>query len=207
MELRESIGIFKRRWILAVVLFVVVVGGAFAWSYTRPKHYTTSISFAVNTVASTQANEYQYGGYYALQAADLFSQTVVSWLQTPSVLVSIYSRANLPTDVNSLSSLTSRFKTKKYSAQNIVVTYSSPTESEAHKLATALSTEISTRTASLNQNAQNKSQFEVVAGDPVVVLAHPNPVLIAAASAVVALTLILFLVPFVEYFAVMPSVQ
>ncbi len=204
MELRESMALFRRRWGLSVALFVIVVGGAFAWSYLRPRHYTTSISFAVNGTTTVQTTEYQYGGYYALQAADLFSQTVVSWFQTPSVLVSIYDRAGIPSHVDTLQNLTARFKTKKYSAQNIVVTYASPTESEGRQIATALAAEISTRTSSLNQVEKDKPQFEVVSGNPVIVLAKPDPVLIGIASFVVALTLLLFLVPLVEYLSVKP---
>ncbi len=199
--------LYKRRWKLSIALLVVVVGGAFAWSYLRPHYYTTSISFAVNGATEVQTNQYQYGGYYALQAADLFSQTVVSWLQTPSVLVSIYDRAGLPSHVDTLQNLSSRFKTKKYSAQNIVVTYSTSTESEGQKIATALAAEISSRTASLNQVAQDKSQFEVVSANPVVVLAKPNPILIALAALVVALTLIVFLIPLVEYLSVKPRIE
>jgi hypothetical protein len=204
MELRESLVLYKRRWKLSAVLFVIVIGGAFAWSYLRPQYYTTSISFAVNGTTAVQTSDYQYGGYYALQAADLFSQTVVSWFQTPSVLVSIYDRAGIPSHVDTLQNLTARFKTKKYSAQNIVVTYASPTESEAQKVATALAAEISSRTSSLNQVAQDKPQFEVVSGNPVTVLAKPNPSLIAIASFIIALTLLVFLVPLVEYLSVKP---
>lgn len=207
MELRDSLMLYRRRWVLSVILLVIVVGSAYAWSYLRPKYYTTSISFAVNGTTAVQTNEYQYGGYYALQAADLFSQTVVSWLQTPSVLVSIYDRAGIPSHVDTLQNLTSRFKTKKYSAQNIVVTYASPTESEGRQIATALATEISSRTANLNQVAQDKPQFEVVSADPVIVLTKPNPLLIGFASLVVALTLVVFLIPLIEYLSVKPRVE
>jgi len=204
MELRESLILFKRRWKLSAALFVIVIGGAFAWSYLRPQYYTTSISFAVNGATAVQTTEYQYGGYYALQAADLFSQTVVSWFKTPSVLVSIYNRAGIPSRFDTLQNLTSRFKTKKYSAQNIVVMYSSPTESEGRQVAAALAAEISARTSDLNQVAADKPQFEVVSGSPVIVLAKPNPVLIGIASFIVALTLLVFLVPLVEYLSTKP---
>ncbi|MFH0828649.1 MAG: hypothetical protein V1907_00495 [Candidatus Kerfeldbacteria bacterium] len=204
MELRDSISLFRKRKALAIALIVIVIGGAYAWSYLRPVHYSTSISFAVNRINKEQTAEYQYDGYYALQAADLFSQTVISWLQTPSVVVSIFDRAGIYVSPDSLRSLPSRFKAKKYSAQNIVVTYSTPTEEEGKKLATALSDEIASRSSTVDRNADNKAIFEVVPSKPVIVLAKPNPLLIGIGSLIVAVTLALFLVPLVEYLSVVP---
>jgi hypothetical protein len=78
-----------------------------------------SVSFAVNRINSQSTAEYQYDGYYALQAADLFAQTVVSWFSTPSVLREVYDQASMDPEITTVSSLANRFKVKKYSAQNI----------------------------------------------------------------------------------------
>lgn len=202
MELRDSIRLFSKRKTFAVVLIIIVIGSAYAWSYLRPIRYQTSISFAVNRINKEQTTEYQYDGYYALQAADLFSQTIISWLQTPSVLVSIFDRARIAVSPDALQSLPSRFKAKKYSAQNVVVTYSTATEEEGKKIATALSEEIAARTSTIDRNADNKAIFEVVPSQSVIALAKPNPLFIGIASLIVALTLVLFLVPLAEYLSV-----
>lgn len=200
MELRDSLAVFVRRKVLGMAIIAVVVGGSYLWSYTRPTHYTTSMSFAINRVNKEQTTQYQYDGYYALQAADLFSQTVVSWLDTPSVLEGIYARAGA-TMPRTLGGLSSVFKTKKYSAQNIVVTFNTPTREEAERLSIAASDEIASRTSSVNRNADDKAIFEVITSKPVTELARPNPLLIGIMSFVVAITLAMFFVPFVDYLA------
>ncbi len=200
MELRDSLAVFVRRKTLGIAIIAIVVGGSYLWSYTRPTQYTTSMSFAINRVNKEQTTQYQYDGYYALQAADLFSQTVVSWLNTPSILERIYARAGA-TMPRTLSGLSSVFKTKKYSAQNIVVTFNTPTSEEAEKLAAAASDEIASRTSSVNRNADDKAIFEVITSKPVTELASPDPLLIGIMSFVVAVTLAMFLVPFVDYLA------
>lgn len=203
MELRDSLAVFVRRKTLGIAVIALVVGGSYAWSYSRPTHYATSMSLAINRINKEQTAQYQYDGYYALQAADLFSQTVVSWLNTPSVLKAVFERAGIPMP-KTVSGFSSIFKTKKYSAQNIVVAFTTSTSEDAAKLAAAISDEISAKTASVNRNADNKAIFEVIASTPVTDRAAPNPLLIGAVSVVVAITLALFVVPFVEYLAAAP---
>lgn len=205
MELRDSLALFSRRRGLGMAVILLVMVAAYLWSYLQPTSYITSISFAVNRVNKEETVDYQYDGYYALQASDLFSETVVSWLQTPSVLVEIYERAGLTNASNaSIRSLTSRFKTKKAAAQNIVVSYSSPTSEEASKLATAMTETITDHTATANRTAQDKALFEVQAARPVIVKVEANPILVGLASLIVGIALAAFLVPLVEYLSAAP---
>lgn len=206
MELRQSILLFKRRVKLSIVIFVLIVGGSFAWAYGQPVRYTTSLSLSVNRLSPEPTSDYQYDGFYALQAADLFAQTVVSWLQAPPVLVEIYEQAGItPPTVGSLRVLTTRFKTKKYSAQNIVVTYSSATKEEAAELAAALTKNMQQRTEAANRTAEDQALFTIQSTKPVIIKAQPNPVLLVIASTLIAITLLLFLVPLVEYLSVVPQ--
>jgi hypothetical protein len=159
---------WRYRWlILAVILIPAVLAVAFA--VTRPTSYSTSISFTVNRINKQDVKEYQYDGYYALQASDLFSETVVSWFLTPSVIVEMYDAASVPANVRDLSSLTARFKIKKYSSQNLGVTFTSSTESDAAKLAAAVVKTVEYKASQLNQSADRKALFEVVGSKPVTV--------------------------------------
>ena len=102
---------WRYRWlILAVILIPTILAVSFA--ATRPVSYTTSIAFTVNRINKQDVKEYQYDGYYALQASDLLSETVVSWFLTPSVIVEMYDAADVPANVTDFSSLTARFKIK-----------------------------------------------------------------------------------------------
>jgi capsular polysaccharide biosynthesis protein len=201
MEFRDAKRIFLKHKTLTIGLIMVVMVGAYLWQYLQPVQYVTSMSFAVNRVSKQQTTEYQYDGYYAIQAADLFSQTLVSWLQTPSVLVEIYSKAGIQTNDSSFRSLTSRFKTKKYSSQNVVVTYSASSEEQATKLGSALSDVVQQKTESANTTPDSQSLFQIAASKPVIIRSTPDPILIGAASFVVGVALALFLVPFAAYVA------
>ncbi len=199
MEFRETLNVFIRRKNLAFGIVLLIVAGAYVWAYVQPVRYTTSMSFSVNRLSRQSTPDYQFDGYYALQAADLFSQTIVSWLQTPSVLVEIYDSAGITTPVHSIRSLTSRFKTKKYSSQNIVVTFSAPSQEEAKRLATAITDVITARAKDVNRTTDDQSIFELTGSPPVIVKADPSPLLIGSISLVVGIVLALFLVPLVEY--------
>lgn len=205
MELRDSLALWSRRRGLGMTVIMLVIVAAYLWSYLQPTNYTTSISFAVNRVNKEETADYQYDGYYALQASDLFSETVVSWLQTPSILVKIYERAGVVKASNTpIRSLTSRFKTKKFAAQNIVVSYSSSSSEEASKLATAMTEEIADRTAKANRTVQDKALFEVQAARSVIVKVEVNPILVGLVSLIVGIALAAFLVPLVEYLSAAP---
>lgn len=199
MEFRDSLMVFIRRKNLTFGIILLTIAGSFLWAYVQPVRYLTSMSFSVNRISQQQTSDYQFDGYYALQAADLFSQTVVSWLQTPSVLVEISERAGSATPVTSIRSLTSRFKTKKYSSQNIVVTFAASSEDEAKRLASAVTDVITTRAQDVNRTTDNQALFGLVASQPVIVRAEPSPYLIGVVSLLVGIVLALFLVPFVEY--------
>lgn len=201
MELREAIGIYRARRPMIVMIVGVVVAGAYLWAYFQPIRYETSTSFAVNRVNKTQTADYEFDGYYALQSADLIADTVISLLQTPSVLTEIYDQAGIDIDPASFGELTSRFTTKKFSAQNIVLTFSSATDDEAKRLAQTTAEVMRSRVDSLNRSADNLALYELAASEPVILRAKPNPVMVGLGSAFAGLILALFLVPFVNYLA------
>lgn len=174
MEFRDAIHDLKRSraWILWGTLAVVAV--AVIVSALQPVTHTTSLSFSVNRIAAAESEYYEYDGYYAIQAADLFSQTVVSWFMTPSVLLEVYERAGIDPAIGSLDQFTSRFKTRKYSAQNIVVKYTERDPATAQALADAIVSIVETKAGELNKNETREALFEVRGSAPVTVEDHVN---------------------------------
>jgi hypothetical protein len=155
--------------------------------------YAVSESFAVNRVNQQTSVDYQYDGYYALQAADLFAQTVVSWFATPSVLREVYSNANLDPEITTVNSLPSRFRVKKYSAQNIVVRFSERDETRAKGLATSIRRVMEEKASRLNQTADGKALFEIVGTEPVIAPAKPSVWLWAGVALILSAGLALFI--------------
>ncbi|MFA6042965.1 MAG: hypothetical protein WC786_04720 [Patescibacteria group bacterium] len=159
---------WRYKWLVVACVLVPTIA-AVLFATTRPDKYTTSLAFTVNRINKQSTTEYQFDGYYALQASDLFAETVVSWFLTPSVIVEMYDRAGLDPQAESLGSLTSRFKIKKYSSQNIVVKFTSLTNQEASQLSDAVVAVVEEKAAALNQSADRKALFEVVGSKPVIV--------------------------------------
>lgn len=200
MELRDFTHHMRTYRILNVTLILIAGAGALVFSLTRPDQYDTSISFAVNRVNKQTTQNFEYDGYYAIQAADLFSQTVVSWFSTPSVVVEMYQKASLTPPSGSIDSLGSRFRTRKYSSQNIVVRYSAPTHNEADRLAKAIISVTQERAGLLNQSAEAKSLYNVAASTPVIVLSQPNVAVNTVVGLILGAILAVFVTSGAAYF-------
>jgi capsular polysaccharide biosynthesis protein len=161
------------RWVI-ISLVVVAVAAALLFSYLTPVYYDTSISFAINRINRQETGEYQYDGYYAIQASDLFSQTVMSWFLTPSVLLEMYDQAGIDPKIASIEELSSRIKAKKYSPQNIVVRYKERDQATADALGQSIISVTQKKAELANQTTDNKALFEVSGAKPVIVQKKPN---------------------------------
>ena len=189
MELRDYLKIYwQQRWLIGLVV-LVATATTFIVTASKPERTGVSESYAVNRLAQEATADYQYDGYYALQAVDLFSQTVVSWFLTPSVLQEMYQQANLDPEIASLNNLPSRFSVKRYSAQNIVIRFTESTPARAEKIAAAVRSVMESRAAKLNLTPEGKPLFEIVASLPVISPVKPNPWVFAAVALVLSMGL------------------
>lgn len=161
------------RWLIVGVTIIGALA-ALLFAIITPVQYDTSIAFFINRTNIVETTEYQFDGYYAIQASDLFSQTVMSWFLTPSVLLEIYDRADIDPQISSIEEITSRFKTRKYSPQNVVVRYQERDRETADKIAWAIIDVVQEKAAAANQTADEKALFEVMGGAPVIVEDRPH---------------------------------
>lgn len=166
MEKQKTLKRFIRWGVIAIVCGAVIGAGIASW---LPVKYESSLSFSVNQVNKQETTDYQFDGYYAIQASDLFSETIVSWFQTPSFLLEVYNKAGVDPRITSLDGFTSRFKMRKFSSQNLVLKFTEVSEEEAMKLSDAIIQHVEERAGELNQNAELEALFEVVGSDPVIV--------------------------------------
>lgn len=175
MELRDYLRVYwQRRWLIVTIMAIGFVV-ATVIAYTRPIQYRASTSFAINRINRQETTEYQYDGYYALQAGDLFAQTVVSWFSTPSIVQEMYQAGGVDPETVLPTKLPSRFRVKKYSAQNIVVRYTESTKERSEKLSAGIKQVLERRTSDLNQTSTGKSLFEIVGTAPVIIAGRLNP--------------------------------
>jgi len=199
MELKEHLSILKKGKTFIIIFTVVVALAAFLFTYFRPVTYSASISFAVKRI-NKQETPYYDDSYFGIQSADLFSQTVISWFLTPSVLLDVYDRAKVDPIIPSLERFVSRFKTKKYSAQNIVVRFKERSENTAEKISQAIAEVVEEKTATLNQTADNKAIFEIIGEKPVIVKNEPKLALTTVIGFAVGLIVGIILVYLFRYF-------
>jgi len=175
MELNEYGSIFRR--FLLIIIIIAALGGLAGYGtgvFVDTVEYDTSISFAVNRTSRQETPDYQFDGYYAIQAADLFSQTIVSWFSTPSVLLEMYESAGIDPEITSIDSFSNKFKTRKYSPQNIVLRFSEATHDRAEQISESIINTARARASALNRASDQEALFEVVASDPVIVEKQPN---------------------------------
>ncbi|MFA6271986.1 MAG: Wzz/FepE/Etk N-terminal domain-containing protein [Patescibacteria group bacterium] len=199
MELREHISILKKSRVFIITFTLLVTLAAFLVTYLRPLSYASSISFAVNRI-NKQETPYYDDSYFGIQASDLFSQTVISWFLTPSVLLDIYERGNVDPQIESLEKFANRFKTKKYSPQNIVVRFNERDEDTANKISQAVVSVVEEKAVSINQTADNKALFEIVGEKPVIVKNDPQVLLTTIIGFIVGLGLSVVFVYLLRYF-------
>lgn len=160
-----------RIFIISITLIAIITAGVF--TYLKPAEYDTSIAFSINRINKQETEDFQYDGYYAIQASDLFSQTVMSWMMTPSVLLEIYERAGIDPQITSTENFTSRFKARKYSPQNVVIRYRERDEKTAQKIADAIIAIVEEKASAAVQTSDQKAFFEVVGSLPVIVERKP----------------------------------
>lgn len=199
MELREHISILKKSRTFIVTFTLLVTLAAFLFTYFRPVTYASSISFAVNRI-NKQETPYYDDSYFGIQASDLFSQTVISWFFTPSVLLEIYENGDVDPQIRSLERFASRFKTKKFSPQNIVVRFNERNEETASKISQAVIAVVEEKAVSINQTADNKALFEIVGEKPVIVKNDPQIVLVTIIGFIIGLVMSIVFVYLLRYF-------
>ncbi|OGY78689.1 MAG: hypothetical protein A3B74_04930 [Candidatus Kerfeldbacteria bacterium RIFCSPHIGHO2_02_FULL_42_14] len=168
MEFKDHIRIIKNYKKFIVSFTVVVIAGAAIIAWAMPERFKTSVAFAINRGEVQQTTDYQYDGYYVLRAAELYAQNIVSWFLTPSFLVEVYEKAKIPPEITNLERFGNRFKTKQYSPQNIVVTFTVNDRTTAEKLAQSIIATVEEQASAFGQSVE-KDLFMVVGSQPVIV--------------------------------------
>lgn len=163
---------------LLTIIYPAVAGAFFgsALAMSLPESTKVSLSFTVAQQSRQATADYTYDGYYGLRAAELVSDTLISWLASPSVVKDIYAESGHPiSDKEALSVAGRSFRAKKSSSQNVMVSFSAPNESISADLAASTSKILSERAEHLVLSADGSSLFNVTASTPVIAEAGVEP--------------------------------
>lgn len=199
MELRTHVQILKQaRWF--IVLFTLLCGvAALLFVVFRPVQYKAVVSFDVQFVNRPQTQDYQYGTYYDLKAAEIYTQNLMSWFMTPAVVEEIYTTAGVPYTIDSIDQFTNRFQTKQYSPQNFAVVFTDYDQNTAQKLSEAIARIIEERSGGAVQ-INDKAVFAVHALPPVIAQDHINVGLAVAVGIIAGFIMSVVLIYIREYF-------
>ncbi|MFH1172897.1 MAG: Wzz/FepE/Etk N-terminal domain-containing protein [bacterium] len=200
MELKDYLRVLNKQKGMVIFLTILITLFAFIFAYFQPTVYDTSIAFTVNRTAKQQTADYQYDGYYAIQASNLFAQTIMSWLMTPSVLLEIYNQAGVDPNIGYLDKFASRFQTKKLSSQSVAVRFKERDEATADKIARSIINVMETKAVDLNQTSEGDSLFKVVGSNPVIVPYKPDVLTVSLIGLAVGFLFSCFLSYVIYYF-------
>ena len=168
MELRDYVRIIRKH--LIVFLIVVILGGGFAYLFTKrqPTSYTAQTTFTVNKASALKQNQvsyYLYDNYYNVQSAGLFSQVVTTWFASPAVVTEIYQKAGIDSSSLSQKTLSKTFKAVRDEPATINVTISGTNKDELSKLISAASDVLQTKTNELNNS---DTVYEITKFQPII---------------------------------------
>jgi hypothetical protein len=148
-------------WILGLTLLVtmLVYEGAKRLPATQQVHFSYLVSLAERETGSV----YQFDGYYALQATDLFTTTVSQWVQTPEVIVAAYQAANLAVPASDPRTLLQHVVATKTAPQLVTVTVKDSDPQVAQKLTEGLQTVMNRNVELYHEQGTPALTFRIVA--------------------------------------------
>ncbi len=173
MELKTHLQLLRdTAWF--IVLMTVLAGVATGlWMIVKPLSYDAQVSFEVQLVNRGETKQYEYGVYYDLKGAEMYTQHLMSLLKSPAVVEEIYTTAGMGYEIDSISRFTGRFRAKQFSSEHFVVEFGDLNPDTAKKLGDAVATVISTH-AQAAGSIDSQPQFIVTPSDTVVA-GHQTP--------------------------------
>lgn len=141
-----------------------------------PKHYDVSMDIVTSVPERVPSKEYEFDGYYAMQAVDLFSDTIVGWFKSPGFVAQVFDRAQVQRPSKQLRGLGQVFVVKKVSGQLINVSFRTSSEKEAAKLADSATRVLNDSVENFNKSGDKKVAFSVLVNNPLIAQANIDPI-------------------------------
>ncbi len=175
-ELREYTIAIKKILPLAIPLALVGLVAGIGYSMSQPRGWEASTTLYIHRTnpVNLSSNVYDYDGYYAQQAAQQYTDTVVGLLKTHDLA----SRAaQIASDSASPESILSGVKVKKTAPQLIALDVSRASPEEARGELIALAQAVAERSAALNDQYGRTYKVEMVTAQPLLAPTAPNTTL------------------------------
>ncbi len=174
MELKQYLKIIKKHYKLILIITILVGASSFIFTLKRPVVYDTSLSLFITRTTTQATQDYKYDGYYAIKAAELFSDTVKQWLESPEVVIEIYKKAGIDLELESLKKLRKKLKAYKMSSQYVEVRFKAEEKEKAQKISGVIPSVLQSRAQQLTWSSRDLA-FYIRATSPVIVANIPKP--------------------------------
>lgn len=151
-------------WILSASFIAALVAYSLLrfWGPTYEVHF----SYVVSLAEREPAADFRFDGYYALQATDLFSQTLAEWIQTPEIVIAAYTRAALPAPPTTAAGLRRMVTSAKRAPQLVVVTVQEKTPERALALTESLQVGVAQNITTYNDSGTPLIRFRAIHTEP-----------------------------------------
>lgn len=174
MQAKDHLHTLRGSWLFIALFGAMVAAITYGVASQRPASYQAIQTYQIQLVNRQPTTDYQYGSYYDLKGAELFTQHVMSLLRSPAVIEQIYQTAGVGYTIDNVSRFTSQFRTDVDSSQQFTVTYSRYTPDEAEALASAMTTVLVENVAQAQVDTTGASMFHLNGFQPVVVYQETN---------------------------------
>lgn len=172
MELKRYLNLFiKEKKFIFTFTFIATLS-AFICSYWQQPYYENYISCFVFKKNTQPMTEFQYDGYYALQANTLISESIGQLLNTPQIVNSIYKNAEIDHKFTQIKHYKRHFKITKATNQYIEISYKTSNQEDAEILARATETVIQNHLNQIAQQSAEEINFTANLTNPITIF-HP----------------------------------
>lgn len=176
MELREYFRIIGRYWKVFWAVIIIATIATFILTKTQPKSYLAATTLTVNKTSAlmqSQTNYYLFDNYYNVQSSALFSQIVVSWIESPAVVKEIYTKADVILPAVSQKKLSKTFKAVRSEPATINISIVGSNKDEMEKLINAAAAVMQDKTNEISKS-DKESIYDIVKFTPIVTETTPN---------------------------------
>lgn len=199
MELKQLLKHIARR--IKILLLITICGFVISAVivYNLPPTYSASMTLYVEKASEvSDSGDYTFDGYYAQQAVEGYTDTIVGLFESPDSMALALSRLEVDVERN-IKNYTHSLKVEKVAPQIVLVTVTRKDRTDAIEVGSELSTVVSDKVALLNREDGPHYTLVRVEEAPLVSVNTLPEIVVVVASGILALMLGLFGVLFELY--------
>lgn len=131
-----------------------------------PVSYDVHFSYAISRGEGPPSKEFQYDGYYALSAIDLFTTTLAAWIASPEIIASGYASSDVPLPTRDAVDLVKHVRTEKAAPGLVRVTVQDVSQKTAEAVAKGITEIVPSFIQKQNEHISPAITFRAAVSQP-----------------------------------------